>query len=528
MNRAGTALTAGLALVFATGFTVIQDPNTQTPTVWPTRTVTFVIQENGSDDVVDGSDVTALQDALGAWGQPACSDFQFANGGSSPSRAIAQDGVNRITFLESNWPGGANGAGAFTVRYRNTATSPATWLEADIRINGEAYSWDTHGNKGSIDVQSVAVHELGHAVGMAHSANPEATMYFVTSRGMTNNRTLHADDIAGLCFLYPSMPFSCASDADCPLVDASYGGTPFRMQCSGGACQPGGASAGMECFSNADCAQGMCVVDPIGPPSSDPRACSQPCSVAAQDCSAGSYCSAVDGTPRCYPGRECVAPEDCALVNPMCRRDQDGRYTCLQACEENRHCPPGQVCFWGEGMPPAGFCKTVGTLPAGMPCDNGLQCQSLACTGGGVTPTCADSIPGFVADAGMPDAAVTLPDAGAVDANMAADASPATDAAPPQLDAAMPDATAPDARVPDAAMGADAAFPPDAAEVPRDASAQADARPQDAAVAPQGGDADSASDASGCACNHASPSGLGLLAVGLLGAWMQRTRRRIR
>jgi|GEM_PF-1781175 hypothetical protein len=503
------------------GFTVIQDAPTQTPIRWPTTSVTFVVQEDGSDDVADGSDVTAVVDALEAWNLPGCSDFTYVNGGTSPSRAIAQDGINRITFLESNWPGGANGAGAFTVRYRNTAVSPSVWSEADIRINGEGYSWSTNGTVNTIDVQSVVVHELGHALGLAHSANAQATMYFVTSRGFTSNRTLHPDDVAGLCFLYPAAAMSCVVDGDCPLLDSSYGGTPFRQRCDNGTCAAGPAAFGAECFSNSDCVSGACSADPVGAPASDPMTCVQGCTVGAGDCPAGSFCSAVDGTPRCHPQRDCVTADDCGGVNPVCRRTHNGRYTCVRACEENRHCPMGQVCFLGMGMPPAGFCSVPGLLAAGSPCQDGADCQSLRCTGAGVTPTCGGGEPGFEVDAGP-----GLPDAAGVDAAQAPDAAIAVDAAVLPDAAVVPDAAVlvDAAVVPDAAAPVDAAVRPDAnvamdASVPRDA-----AMPADAAVVNGGASTPPPDEPAGCTCGSSGAEN-GVVLLALL-VWTGRRFRR--
>ncbi|XP_031493339.1 metalloendoproteinase 2-MMP-like [Nymphaea colorata] len=54
----------------------------------------------------------------------------------------------------------------------------------------------------SYDVQSVAVHEIGHLLGLGHSTVPEAIMY-PTLDSQTRKVELHGDDIAGINAMYP-------------------------------------------------------------------------------------------------------------------------------------------------------------------------------------------------------------------------------------------------------------------------------------------------------------------------------------
>jgi hypothetical protein len=53
------------------------------------------------------------------------------------------------------------------------------------------------------DLRLVAAHEFGHALGLGHSATAGATMYPSVSSCNAGNRTLDADDVAGVQFLYP-------------------------------------------------------------------------------------------------------------------------------------------------------------------------------------------------------------------------------------------------------------------------------------------------------------------------------------
>lgn len=390
----------GALALLLVGFTGVRDPDMEAPIVWQDRTVAITVQQDGSADVADGSDLQAIQAAMVVWSQVPCTDFTYENGGTTTSRDDAADGVNLIAFRESSWPGGANGAVAFTTRRRDMAASPEVWQEADILLNGVDFSWSTDGDVHSFDVQSVVTHELGHALGLDHSALPEATMYFGTRRGVTYARTLHADDVTGLCWLYPLGGRTCAGDADCPLLQGVYGGADLRYACAGGSCVLGASSAyGAECNGDPACAGGSCTQDPERTSGADPDFCSVACGSSAE--CGGDLCSG----GRCYVGRDdCLDDDDCPGVNNVCVFDLDGRFRCRSLCLEDQHCAGGAVCHGGTGANPPGFCRTPGASPEGTPCQHGLECDSLACTGGGANPTC-EGAPRAPGDAGPgPDA----------------------------------------------------------------------------------------------------------------------------
>ena len=71
----------------------------------------------------------------------------------------------------------------------------------------DAEQWEVGNGLGSaaFDLMWVAVHEIGHALGLGHSTVPEAVMYATVTADSAFSG-LHADDIAGIQALYAALP----------------------------------------------------------------------------------------------------------------------------------------------------------------------------------------------------------------------------------------------------------------------------------------------------------------------------------
>lgn len=400
-------------------FSTTGDPDDVTrPIVWPDPTIRLRLHPDGSDDVPGDADLVAIRSAIAAWNAPPCTALELVDDGLDSDKTNADDGTNRIFFVENNWPGAFSGAAAVTIS-REQDGAPDTWRDADILLNGVDTTWSTTGEVQAHDIQSAVTHELGHLIGLKHAAHPQATMYFLSPKGITQRRTLHPADAAAVCWLYPAAARTCTNDQECPMMIASTGGGRARFACSNGQCTLGQVGYGEECFRGDQCQSNNCVDDPDTNGSDDPGFCGEPCS---GSCANGDLCAA--GT--CFLGRaDCVIDADCAGNNNVCAVDLDGRRRCQHLCLEDRHCTSGQVCHGGTGENPPGFCRTPGAGGDGAPCDDGFACASLACAGTGLTTSClggsATTDAGLDSDSAVSDATTPTPrDASTVgnDANL--------------------------------------------------------------------------------------------------------------
>src|SRR5882724_10875388 len=156
-----------------------------------------------------GSDVTgAARRALQHWA--AVADIQFletAASETSISPPNAGDGVSLITVSTDNLAafGSSNSPGRTRVFY----DSGGAIVEADIALN-PAETFSSDGTAGTYDLESTFTHEVGHLLGLEHSAIIGATMQPRQAKNGVyglpafTQRTLSEDDRAGARALYGS------------------------------------------------------------------------------------------------------------------------------------------------------------------------------------------------------------------------------------------------------------------------------------------------------------------------------------
>jgi hypothetical protein len=247
------------------------DPSSQgcwtqgVPLWWRSACISFDIQKDASTHVSYDQAQFVANLAFNKWANAACV-------GGSPSISARdlgkvdcnqvqynQDQANQhvIVFRDGAWPYKNQGdtLGLTTVTFDKTT---GEIYDADMEINGQnVWSYDikdpsTNVPPSSYDFESIITHQAGHFFGLAHSPDHTATMFYSYDPQSTYKRTLHPDDVAGICSIYPADGTRATSTG--PVVAGACDPTPrhgFSTSCaqtrgcnlaSVGAGEAGGAS----------------------------------------------------------------------------------------------------------------------------------------------------------------------------------------------------------------------------------------------------------------------------------------------
>jgi hypothetical protein len=196
------------------------------PLYWSGSNIGYVMNQAGSVQVTVDVAVATTQQAFHNWTSPGCpADIPSCGGTSTspPSIGVSYQGTtathaaefkddgadqNVILFWDSGWPhpSGDSTLALTTVTFN---TSSGEIRDVDIEVNSDpsihklAYG-DTLPND-AFDLPSIFQHETGHFLGLAHTqpANTSASMSAHYVVGETFMRTPSADDVCGICTIYP-------------------------------------------------------------------------------------------------------------------------------------------------------------------------------------------------------------------------------------------------------------------------------------------------------------------------------------
>lgn len=180
---------------------------------WRNFPIRYFVTDSGADGVAPSQFQAAVTRAFGTWNavRTANTSSQFV--GFTQARPLADDGMTVLGYLNRPDLDRTLAATTFLID-----VTDGEIVESDIFFN-LTFPWSTAsgGESGRFDVESIALHEIGHLHGLGHSAvgetevrpggrrvlGAEAVMFPIAfTAGSTADRTLRPDDIAGFTDIY--------------------------------------------------------------------------------------------------------------------------------------------------------------------------------------------------------------------------------------------------------------------------------------------------------------------------------------
>ena len=189
---------------------------------WAQSPVRYFVSTQGVTDVGVPDLQAALDRAFTSWQTVPTATISYQFGGMTAAVPGRDDGSSTLGFQNRPELDRVLASTSFLVDRVTGAL-----VESDIFFNS-AFPWSVSaaGTTGRYDLESIALHEIGHLSGLGHSAlgetelrdtggrrvlAAEAVMFPIAfAPGSIVARTLKADDIAGLSDLYPETDFQQA------------------------------------------------------------------------------------------------------------------------------------------------------------------------------------------------------------------------------------------------------------------------------------------------------------------------------
>lgn len=183
----------------------------------------FVNSDSAVPGVTVGDFQAAVARAFAQWQAVPTSSISYQFGGLTAALPGQDDGLSTLGFRNRPELDRVLASTSFLV---DAATGEL--LESDIFFNSSfAWSVATAGEAGKFDLESIALHEIGHLSGLGHSAlgetelregggrrvlGAEAIMFPIAfGSGTIAGRALKPDDIAGISDLYPDGGFATST-----------------------------------------------------------------------------------------------------------------------------------------------------------------------------------------------------------------------------------------------------------------------------------------------------------------------------
>lgn len=180
---------------------------------WESFPVRYFVTDQSAAGVSSQQFQAAIQRAFATWASIEGADVSGEFVGFTPATPRLGDDMSVLGFVERPEQDRVLGSTSFLID-----TVDGRIVESDIFFNA-VFPWSVSqsGETGSFDLESIALHEIGHMLGLGHSAigeteirpggrrviATEAVMFPIAfSPGNIEGRRLRSDDIAGITDIY--------------------------------------------------------------------------------------------------------------------------------------------------------------------------------------------------------------------------------------------------------------------------------------------------------------------------------------
>jgi Matrixin len=195
---------------------------------WAQTPVRYFVSNTGVPGVTASDFQNAVGRAFATWQAVPTASISYQLAGITSANPGSDDGASVLGFRSRPDLDRVLASTSFLID-----SSTGALIESDIFFNS-AFAWSVApaGEAGHYDLETIALHEIGHFSGLGHSAlgetelistggrrvlSSEAVMFPIAfASGSIAARTLKADDIAGISDLYP--------DGDFTATDGSLSG----------------------------------------------------------------------------------------------------------------------------------------------------------------------------------------------------------------------------------------------------------------------------------------------------------------
>lgn len=183
-----------------------EDTDCGVPLRWQRDCIGYTLQEDASKEIDLDTARKALSRAFKTWEAADCGSgtigIHVVDMGTVECDHVEYEArtgnANILIFRDSDWQ--ENGYDKLALTTVNFDKETGEIWNADIEVNTRDYDFVQGKNGGENDLDGVLTHEAGHFLGMAHTSDPEATMFSLYHDGMAD---LSEDDVIGICANYP-------------------------------------------------------------------------------------------------------------------------------------------------------------------------------------------------------------------------------------------------------------------------------------------------------------------------------------